>query len=91
MESAGGHRASREAYARKAFPPPMPHKLENLRGPGFSNIVIRGFLLEKGMRLAEGGAYLYHDPCHSPLKQQDPMKTVSISISLSFWPGFRPM
>ena len=27
-------------------------------------------------RSAQQGAYLYHDPCHTPLKQQDPMKTV---------------
>jgi FAD/FMN-containing dehydrogenase/Fe-S oxidoreductase len=25
---------------------------------------------------APASAYLYHDPCHSPLKQQDPVKTV---------------
>jgi Fe-S oxidoreductase len=24
-----------------------------------------------------GSQYLYHDPCHTPLKQQDPMKTVN--------------
>ncbi|MEO8443942.1 MAG: DUF3400 domain-containing protein, partial [Gammaproteobacteria bacterium] len=27
-----------------------------------------------------GGAYLYHDPCHSPMKQQDPMKTVKALV-----------
>ena len=25
----------------------------------------------------QGQPYLYHDPCHSPMKQQDPLKTVS--------------
>ena len=39
-------------------------------------IDIHEFLLEKGMKLDAGGAYLYHDPCHSPMKQQEPMKTV---------------
>jgi hypothetical protein len=42
---------------------------------------IHEFLLEKGIRLdgnAEG--YLYHDPCHSPMKQQDPMKTVKALV-----------
>jgi hypothetical protein len=41
-----GYRAEREDFGRKAFPPPAPHKLENLRGPGYSNIVVRGFLLQ---------------------------------------------
>jgi FAD/FMN-containing dehydrogenase/Fe-S oxidoreductase len=41
-------------------------------------IDIHEFLLEKGITLPAGSAsgYLYHDPCHSPMKQQDPMKTV---------------
>ena len=32
-------------YGSKAFPPPIPHRLESLRGPGDSNVVVRGFLL----------------------------------------------
>ncbi|MCE2780557.1 DUF3683 domain-containing protein [Limnohabitans sp.] len=44
--------------------------------PGCRIIDIHEFLLEKGMKLSAGGAYLYHDPCHSPMKQQEPMKTV---------------
>ena len=44
--------------------------------PGCRIIDIHEFLLEKGMKLEAGGAYLYHDPCHSPMKQQEPMKTV---------------
>ena len=34
--------------------------------------------MEKGIALtqAQQGAYLFHDPCHSPMKQQEPMKTV---------------
>jgi Fe-S oxidoreductase len=45
--------------------------------PGCRIVDIHEVLLEKGIRL-EGnpGAYLYHDPCHSPLKLQEPMKTV---------------
>ena len=39
-------------------------------------IDIHEFLLEKGLTLDQAGAYLYHDPCHSPMKLQDPMKTV---------------
>ncbi|MFO1328375.1 MAG: FAD/FMN-binding oxidoreductase [Rubrivivax sp.] len=45
--------------------------------PGCRIVDIHEYLLGKGLTLGEGaGAYLYHDPCHSPLKQQDPMKTV---------------
>ncbi len=41
-------------------------------------IDIHEYLLEKGITLTAqtGTGYLYHDPCHSPMKQQDPMKTV---------------
>ncbi|MDH5204940.1 MAG: DUF3400 domain-containing protein, partial [Hylemonella sp.] len=50
--------------------------------PGCRVIDIHEYLLERGITLpaaAEGGAaatYLYHDPCHSPMKLQEPMKTV---------------
>ncbi len=45
--------------------------------PGCRIVDIHEFLLEKGITLPAGGAqYLYHDPCHSPLKAQEPMKTV---------------
>ena len=48
--------------------------------PGSRIIDIHEYLLEKGITLVpEGGAgagYLFHDPCHSPMKLQDPMKTV---------------
>ena len=44
--------------------------------PGCRIIDIHEFLLEKGITLEAGGAYLYHDPCHSPMKLQEPMKTV---------------
>ena len=53
--------------------------------PGCRIIDIHEYLLEKGVTLpgaAEGGqgGYLYHDPCHSPMKQQDPMKTVKALV-----------
>jgi Fe-S oxidoreductase len=44
--------------------------------PGCRIVDIHEYLLEKGMTLNNKGAYLYHDPCHSPMKLQDPMKTV---------------
>ncbi|TAH14154.1 MAG: DUF3683 domain-containing protein [Curvibacter sp.] len=52
--------------------------------PGCRIIDIHEYLLEKGITLVpEGGAgagYLYHDPCHSPMKLQDPMKTVKALV-----------
>ncbi len=49
--------------------------------PGCRIIDIHEYLLEKGIVLdASAGAYLYHDPCHSPMKLQDPMKTVKALV-----------
>ena len=48
--------------------------------PGCRIIDIHEYLLEKGIRLDGKGAYLYHDPCHSPMKLQDPMKTVKALV-----------
>ncbi len=47
--------------------------------PGCRLIDIHEYLLEKGIKLSSlnGVPYVYHDPCHSPLKQQDAIKTVS--------------
>ncbi len=44
--------------------------------PGCRIVDIHEYLLEKGITLGGEGAYLFHDPCHSPMKQQEPMKTV---------------
>ena len=44
--------------------------------PGCRIIDIHEYLLEKGITLQTGKGYLYHDPCHSPMKLQEPMKTV---------------
>jgi FAD/FMN-containing dehydrogenase/Fe-S oxidoreductase len=44
--------------------------------PGCRIIDIHEYLLEKGIRLENAGGYLFHDPCHSPMKLQEPMKTV---------------
>ncbi|HEU0203474.1 MAG TPA: DUF3400 domain-containing protein, partial [Burkholderiaceae bacterium] len=50
--------------------------------PGCRIIDIHEYLLEKGVKLAgvSGVRYMYHDPCHSPMKQQDPLKTVNALI-----------
>ena len=47
--------------------------------PGCRIIDIHEYLLEKGITLRTDGpgqGYLYHDPCHTPMKLQEPMKTV---------------
>ena len=47
--------------------------------PGCRIIDIHEYLLEKNITLRTDGpgqGYLYHDPCHSPMKLQEPMKTV---------------
>jgi FAD/FMN-containing dehydrogenase/Fe-S oxidoreductase len=48
--------------------------------PGCRIIDIHEYLLEKGIVLQSKNAYLYHDPCHSPMKQQEPMKTVKALV-----------
>ncbi|MBQ0944198.1 FAD/FMN-binding oxidoreductase [Ideonella sp. 4Y16] len=45
--------------------------------PGCRIVDIHEFLLEKGITLdGSKGGFLYHEPCHSPMKQQDSLKTV---------------
>jgi hypothetical protein len=48
--------------------------------PGCRIIDIHEYLLEKGIVLENKGAYLYHDPCHTPMKQQEPLKTVKALV-----------
>ena len=51
--------------------------------PGCRIVDIHEFLMEKGVRLegVNGVRYMYHDPCHSPMKLQDPLKTVNTLIT----------
>src|SRR5690606_40645842 len=53
--------------------------------PGCRLIDIHEFLLEKGLKLedVQGVRYMYHDPCHTPMKLQDPMKTVKSLVGES--------
>ncbi|WP_088284894.1 DUF3683 domain-containing protein [Ideonella sp. A 288] len=52
--------------------------------PGCRIVDIHEYLLEKGITLqGNTSAYLYHDPCHSPMKQQEPMKTVKALVGNS--------
>ncbi len=47
--------------------------------PGSRLIDIHEYLLEKGLKLEgiEGTRYMYHDPCHSPIKTQQPLTLVN--------------
>ena len=44
--------------------------------PGCRLLDIHEYLLEKGMKMegVSGVQYVYHDPCHSPMKQINPLK-----------------
>jgi FAD/FMN-containing dehydrogenase/Fe-S oxidoreductase len=47
--------------------------------PGSRIIDIHEYLMEKNVRLEgiTGTRYMYHDPCHSPMKSYDPLKVVN--------------
>jgi Fe-S oxidoreductase len=47
--------------------------------PGSRLIDIHEYLLEKGVKMdkSKEGKYVYHDPCHTPIKTGNPIKVVS--------------
>jgi FAD/FMN-containing dehydrogenase/Fe-S oxidoreductase len=47
--------------------------------PGCRILDIHEYLMEKGVRLTglAGARYMYHDPCHSPMKRHDPLTVVN--------------
>jgi Fe-S oxidoreductase len=51
--------------------------------PGCRIIDIHEYLLERGVHLAgvTGVRYMYHDPCHSPIKGQDPLQVVNTLLN----------
>ena len=51
--------------------------------PGCRIMDIHEYLMEKGVRLdaVTGVRYLYHDPCHSPMKKHDPLTVVNSLIN----------
>jgi FAD/FMN-containing dehydrogenase/Fe-S oxidoreductase len=53
--------------------------------PGCRIVDIHEYLMEKGVRLegVTGVRYLYHDPCHSPIKSHDPLKVVNALMNES--------
>ncbi len=50
--------------------------------PGCRLLDIHEYLLEKGQKLegVNGVRYMYHDPCHTPMKVHDPLKTVKALV-----------
>ena len=51
--------------------------------PGCRIMDIHEYLLEKGVKLegVNGTRYMYHDPCHTPMKMQDSLKTVNALVA----------
>jgi Fe-S oxidoreductase len=51
--------------------------------PGCRLLDIHEYLLEKGVKMqgVQGTRYMYHDPCHSPMKTYSPLKVVSELMS----------
>ncbi len=51
--------------------------------PGCRIMDIHEYLLEKGVKLegVNGTRYMYHEPCHNPMKIQDSVKTVNALVS----------
>jgi FAD/FMN-containing dehydrogenase/Fe-S oxidoreductase len=47
--------------------------------PGCRIIDIHEYLMERGVRLqgVTGVRYMYHDPCHTPMRQHDPLQVVN--------------
>ena len=47
--------------------------------PGCRLLDIHEYLMERGVRLegVEGVRYMYHDPCHTPMKTHQPLKVVN--------------
>jgi FAD/FMN-containing dehydrogenase/Fe-S oxidoreductase len=52
--------------------------------PGCRLLDIHEYLLEKNVKLAgvTGTRYMYHDPCHTPMKTYDPLKTVNTLMGM---------
>ncbi len=50
--------------------------------PGCRIVDIHEYLMEKGVKLegVTGTRYQYHDPCHSPIKQYDPLTVVNALV-----------
>ena len=51
--------------------------------PGCRIVDIHEYLMERGVQLAgvTGVRYMYHDPCHSPIKGHDPLQVVNALLN----------
>ncbi len=45
--------------------------------PGCRLLDIHEYLMEKGLKIPAGNQYLYHDPCHTPMKAYAPLKVAN--------------
>ncbi|MCU7936667.1 MAG: DUF3683 domain-containing protein [Candidatus Thiodiazotropha sp. (ex Dulcina madagascariensis)] len=56
----------------------MEYRFEKIF-PGCRLLDIHEYMMEKGVALdsAQAAEYLYHDPCHTPMKQYDPLRVAS--------------
>ncbi|APV49245.1 FAD-linked oxidase [Betaproteobacteria bacterium GR16-43] len=59
--------------------------------PGCRLLDIHEYLMEKGLKLdgAQGVRYMYHDPCHSPMKTHKPVAVVSALMGQAVAPNDR--
>jgi FAD/FMN-containing dehydrogenase/Fe-S oxidoreductase len=59
--------------------------------PGCRLLDIHEYLLEKGVRLegVEGVRYMYHDPCHTPMKTYRPQEVVNTLMGTEVAPNAR--
>jgi FAD/FMN-containing dehydrogenase/Fe-S oxidoreductase len=51
--------------------------------PGCRIVDIHEFLMERGLRIegVTGVRYMYHDPCHTPMKSHDPLTVVNALVN----------
>lgn len=59
--------------------------------PGCRLLDIHEYLLEKGVQLdgVQGVRYMYHDPCHTPIKTRRPLDVVSGLLGAAVQPNER--
>ena len=59
--------------------------------PGSRLLDIHEYLLAKGVKLdgVTGARYMYHDPCHTPIKTERPLKVVSALLNTDVQPSDR--
>jgi Fe-S oxidoreductase len=59
--------------------------------PGCRLLDIHEYLLERGVRLegVRGTRYMYHDPCHTPIKTRQPLEVVNALMGVEVAPNER--